>query len=61
MKSRKVRWTRHVSCMREKECIYSVLERKSEGRRPLESLGYRWEDNVAVDLKEIGWEDVDWI
>jgi hypothetical protein len=48
--------------MYEREEMYiQCFGRKSEGRRPVESLECRWEDNVAVDLREIGWEDVYWI
>jgi hypothetical protein len=32
---------------------------KPEGKRPLERR--RWADNIRMDLKEIGWQDVDWI
>jgi hypothetical protein len=34
---------------------------KSEERRPLESPRHRWEDNIKMDLPEIGWEIIDWI
>jgi hypothetical protein len=32
-----------------------------EGRRPLERPRRRWEDNIKMDLREIGFGDVDWI
>jgi cytochrome c biogenesis protein CcdA len=32
-----------------------------EGRRPLGRLRRRWEDNIKMDLWEIGFGDVDWI
>jgi hypothetical protein len=32
-----------------------------EGVRLPEKLGLRWEDNITVDLREIGWEGVDWM
>jgi hypothetical protein len=31
------------------------------GRGPLERPRRRWEDNIRMDLKEIGWKDVDWM
>jgi hypothetical protein len=34
---------------------------KSEGRRSLGRLRCRWEDNIRMDLREIGWEAVDWM
>jgi len=37
------------------------LVRKPEGKRPLGRPRRRWEDNIKMDLREIGWEDVDWI
>jgi hypothetical protein len=33
---------------------YKILVRKPEGRKALGSPLYRWEDNVKIDLKEIG-------
>jgi hypothetical protein len=35
--------------------------RKPEGKRPLERPGRRKVDNIKMDLKEIGWGDMDWI
>jgi hypothetical protein len=40
---------------------YSVFVRKPEGRRPLEKLQCMWENNIKIDLKEAGWDGVDWI
>jgi hypothetical protein len=41
---------------------YKSLVRKPEGKEPLARPRCRWEDNVIkVDLREIGWEVVDWI
>jgi hypothetical protein len=34
---------------------------KREGSRPLGKLRRRWEDNIKIDLKAIGYESVDWI
>jgi len=34
---------------------------KTEGKRPLGRPRRRWEDNIRKDLKEIGWEVVDWM
>jgi hypothetical protein len=34
--------------------IYRVLVGRSEGKRPLERHGLRWEDNIKMDLREIG-------
>jgi hypothetical protein len=34
---------------------YRVLERKSEGKTPLERHGHRWEDDTNMDLRVVGW------
>jgi hypothetical protein len=38
---------------------YNVLVGRLEGRRPLGRLRHRWEDNIKMDLREIGFGDVD--
>jgi len=40
---------------------YNICGRKSEGKRPLGKRRRRWEDNIRLYLKEIGWEGVDCI
>jgi hypothetical protein len=40
---------------------HKILVRKPEGKRPLRRPGLRWEDNIRMDLKEIGWEGAGWI
>jgi hypothetical protein len=40
---------------------YNILVGKPEGRRPLGRSRCRWEDNIKMDLGEIGFGDVDWI
>jgi hypothetical protein len=40
---------------------YKLLVGKSERMRPLRRPTRRWEDNIKIDLREIGWEGVDWI
>jgi hypothetical protein len=34
---------------------------KPEGRRPLERPRRRWVDNIKINLREIGWDGMDWI
>jgi len=34
---------------------------KPEGKRPLGRPRRRWEDNIRMDLREVGWESVDWM
>jgi hypothetical protein len=40
---------------------YKILVGKHEGRRPRGRPRRRWEDNIRMDLREVGWEGVDWI
>jgi hypothetical protein len=40
---------------------YNILVGGPEGRRPLGKPRHRWEDNIKMDLREIGFGDVDWI
>jgi hypothetical protein len=40
---------------------YKILVGKPERKRPLGRPRRRWEDNIRMDLREIGWEVVDWI
>jgi hypothetical protein len=61
IKSRRMRLTGRVTFMGEKRNAYRVLVEKSVGHIPRGSPRQKWEDNIKMDLKEIRWEDVDWI
>jgi hypothetical protein len=61
IKARRMRWAGHVACMKEVRVAYNILVGKPEGRRPLGRPRHRWEDNIKLDLREIGFRDVDWI
>jgi hypothetical protein len=54
IKSRRLRWAGHVAHMGERRGAYRALVGKPEGRRPLERPRCRWEDNVKMDLREVG-------
>jgi hypothetical protein len=41
--------------------VYRVLVEKPEGKRPLGKTRRRWEDNIKMDLLEVGGGDMDWI
>ena len=41
--------------MRESKGAYRVSVAKPEGRRPLGRQRHRWEDNIKMDLREVGW------
>jgi hypothetical protein len=47
--------------MGEDRKVYVVLVGKPKGKRPLGRLRHRWEDGIKMDLKEMGWEGVEWI
>jgi hypothetical protein len=61
IKLRRMRWAGHVARMGEKRNAYRLLARKPEGKRPLGRPRRRWVDNIRMDLREVGWGDVDWI
>jgi hypothetical protein len=61
IKSRKMRWVVHVARMGVKRNAYRILVGKPEGKRPLGSPRRRWEDNIRMDIREIGWGGMDWI
>jgi hypothetical protein len=61
IKSRRLRWARHVARMGKRRGAYRALVGKPEGRRPLERRRRRWEDNIKMDLREVGWGGMDWI
>jgi hypothetical protein len=45
----------------EKRNAYRILVVTPEGKRPLGITRRRWKDNIKMDLREIGWGDMDWI
>jgi hypothetical protein len=61
IKARRMRRVRHVARMGEVRCAYNILVGRPQGRRPLGRPRRRWEDNIKMNLGEIGFGDVDWI
>jgi hypothetical protein len=59
--SRRMKSAGHVAQMGSKKSAYSVLVRIPEGKRPLGIPNHVWEDNIKLDLREIGCGDIDWI
>jgi len=47
--------------MGERRYVYSVLMGKPEGKRPLGRPKRRWDDNIKLDLQEVGCGSMDWI
>jgi hypothetical protein len=60
IKSR-MRWARHEARMGEMRNAYKILVGKPGTKRPLGGSRRRWENNIRMDLREIGWEGVDWM
>jgi len=52
------KWTGGIEEVRN---AYKILVGKSEGERPVGRTRLKWEDSIRMDLREIGWEVVDWI
>ncbi|KAJ4425754.1 hypothetical protein ANN_27377 [Periplaneta americana] len=52
---------RTCSTMGESRNAYRVLVGRPEGKRPLERPRRRWEDNIKMDLREVGYDGRDWI
>jgi transcription termination factor 2 len=61
IKSRRMRWAGHVARMGETRNAYRIFVGKPEGKRPLGRPRRRWVDNIKIDLREIGWDGVNWI
>jgi len=61
IKLRKIRWAGHVARMGESRNVYRVLVGKPEGKISLGRPRSRWEDNIKMDLQEMGCGGIDWI
>jgi hypothetical protein len=55
IKSRRMRWAGHVARMGDGRGAYRILVGRPEVRRPLGRPRRRWEDNIKMDLQEVGW------
>jgi len=51
----------HVACTGEGKSVYRVLVGNLRGKRPLWRPRHRWEDNIKMDLQEVGCGGMDWI
>ena len=61
LKSRRLRWAGHVVRMGKSGSAYKVLVGTPEGKRPLLRPRRRWEDNIKMDLKEVGSDARKWM
>ena len=60
-KSIRMRWAGHVVRMGERSGVYRFLVGKPEGKSPLGRPRCRWEDNIKMDLQEVGGGCGDWM
>jgi hypothetical protein len=61
LEARRMRWAGHVARVGEVRGAYNILVGRPEGRRLLGRPKRRWEDNIKMDLRGIGFGDVDLI
>ena len=61
VKSRRMRWAGHMAHMGEGRGVHRVLVGKPEGKRPLGRPRRRWEDNIKMDIQEMGGCCGDWM
>ena len=61
IKSRRLRWAGLVARMDEGRSAFKILAGKRTGRRPLGRPRRRWEDNITMDLEEIGINAGNWV
>ena len=61
IKSKRMKWAGQVALVGERRGVYRVLVGKHEGRRPLGKSRRRREDNIKMDLQEVGCGGMDWI
>jgi hypothetical protein len=58
--SGRLRWVEIVESMGERS-VQGLMGGKPEGRRPLGRSRHKWDDNIEMDLGEVGWGSVDWV
>ena len=61
VKSRRMSWAGHVASMGQGRGVYRDLVGKPEGKRPLGRPRRRWEDNIKMDIQEVGGGCGDWM
>ena len=61
IKSRRLRWAGHVASMEEGRSAFKILTGEPTGKRPLGRPWRRWEDNIRMDLEEIGINAGNWV
>jgi len=57
----RMRWAGNIARMGERRGVYRILVGKPVGKRPLGRPRRRWEDNIKMDIQEVGCGGRDWI
>jgi hypothetical protein len=55
-----MRWAGHVKSMGEGRVVYRFPVGRVEGKKPLGRHSHRWEDNIKMDLREMGIDGANW-
>jgi hypothetical protein len=61
IKSRRMRWAGHVARMGQRRGLHRVLMEKHKGKKTHGRSRHKWDDNIKMDLQEVGCEGMDWI
>jgi hypothetical protein len=61
IKKRRMRLAGHVARMGDTRVAYRVLVGRRDGKRPLGRSRRRWDDNIKINVQEVGWRDMDCI
>jgi hypothetical protein len=61
IKSSRMTWAGHVARMGGKRNAHRILVGTPEGKRPLGRTRRRWVDSIKIDLREIGWDGMNFI
>ena len=59
IESRRLRWVEHVARMGNRKGACRILIATPEGKRPLDKLKRRWEDNIKMDIGKVRWGGTD--
>ena len=61
IRSIRLRWAGHIARMEERRSAFKIITGKTTGKRPLGRPRRRWEDNIRMDLEEIGINEGNWV
>jgi hypothetical protein len=56
-----MRWAGYVAFLGKRKNAYRVLGEKPDGKTPIERPRHRWEENIKMDVNEVGWRGMGWI